>query len=105
MLVLSSLLLMTAAAPGSTSLEDDFVPKDIKTAVAAGCLVSGVNDSPPYAEAQVFVKFKNDTKTWDFKPVISRRGDVYKAIDDCREWFGRVKERIQATKADREESK
>jgi hypothetical protein len=101
------LSLMILSIPDEAS--DDFVPKDISKAVAAGCGVFGVTDSPPYAEAQVFVKFKNDSKGWDYKPVISMRGvdqgGVLKAIDDCRDWLEAVKHKIQATKVDGKESK
>ena len=94
---------MTAVAPGSTSPEDDeFIPKDIIKAVAVGCSVRGYTDADPYAETMVFVKWTTETPKWDFKPVMSRytlsQGGVIRAIDDCTEWFQKVKKKIEATK-------
>src|SRR6267142_2405661 len=82
------LSLMLLAIPEG---ENEFIPAHINQAVAVGCMVSGIGDSPPYAETQVFVRMDKSSKTWDFRPVMSRRGDVFKAIEDCREWLEGVK--------------
>lgn len=89
---------------------DDFVPKDIIHAVAFGCSVGGYDDPQPYAETQVFVKWTKEGKKWDFSPIMSRRspeqGGALKAADDCIEWLGKVKQRLQkASHGDKEASK
>lgn len=99
--IVLSILMLTSPAP-----TDDFVPVNVAHASLVGCTVAGRNESPPYAEAQVFVNWGE--KDW-FKPILSRRevgeGGVLKAIDDCRDWLEAVKKRIQATKAEEKPSK
>jgi hypothetical protein len=93
MLMLSMILL---SIPNET---EDFVPKDVAHAVAMGCMISGVKDAPPFAESQVFVSWNKSGHAWDFKPIVGRHdisnGGVYSAIDDCIEWLGKVKKKIQ----------
>jgi hypothetical protein len=99
------LSLMLLAIPSET---EDFVPKDVTHAVAMGCMISGVKDAPPFAESQVFVSW-SPTGHWDYRPIISRHeltnGGVYSAIDDCIEWLGKVKKKIEATAAEGKASK
>lgn len=77
---------------------DDFTPPNLDKAVFMACMVSGVQDAPPYAEAQVLVRYGN-TRVGEWKPILSRRtlqeGGVPRAIEDCREWLDMVKHKIE----------
>jgi hypothetical protein len=103
------MLLLSLTLLDTQPTNDDFVPKDMDHAVAIGCEVSGDAGPPPFAEVQVFVKYGLLAKGWDFKPVLSRRdvsqGGILKAIDDCTEWYSKVKKKIQATKDTKGSSK
>jgi hypothetical protein len=91
------LSLSLSMIPGSSS-SDDFVPKDIARSMALGCSVSGITDSPPYAEVQVFAKLTKDSPTWDYRPVVARytveQGGAVKAIDECVKWWQEVKKKF-----------
>ena len=104
------LSLMLLAIPASTVEDDDFVPPGVEHAVAAACVVQGVDEGGDihYAEAYVIVKYEKGPEK-DYRPVIARRdvkgGGVPRAIEDCREWFSKVSKKIQAAKSATEASK
>src|SRR2546427_13174892 len=97
-----AILLLFLLFPADT--DDDFVPPGVEHAVAAACVVQGVDEGGDihYAEAYVIVKYEKGPEK-DYRPVIARRdvkgGGVPRAIEDCREWFSKVSKKIQAAKS------
>ena len=92
--LLLSLMLMDTVPTG-----EDFVPSNIGQAVAFACVVAGDKGPPPFAEVQVFVKWDVTNSNWDYKPKVARytveQGGVFKAGEECREWYERVMAKLQ----------